>query len=245
MSSPLDLVTQMLSELASDRPPAGGGIAVRTRTEPAPLGPAVIVGEEPRQARSSLLDALHRRTSQRFFGPEPIGSAHIADLVDRGLDADRAAWPDAQEAGALEISVVAFRVNGLEPGIYRLDSQVRAYTPVAPLPADEARYDLTLQAEFCDSAAIVSLAADVDRVATSSGAHGYRMLMSRTSAAAYTMWLDAVATGLAGTVFAGFIPASVRQPLHSDGSSRHQLFALALGEPVVPPESPEVADHRE
>jgi nitroreductase len=244
MSSPLDLATQMLAELASDRPAADGGVAVRTRTEPAPLGPAVIVGEVPRQARSSLFDALRRRTSQRFFTPEPIGATHIADLVARGLDADRAGWPDEQQAGALEISVVAFRVDGLEPGIYRLDIQARSYTPVAPLPADEARYDLTLQAEFCDSAAIVSLAADVDRIATSSGAHGYRMLMSRASAAAYTMWLDAVATGLAGTVFAGFIPASVRQPLHSDGTSRHQLFALALGEPVTPPKPPEVADHR-
>ncbi|QWF82036.1 nitroreductase family protein [Amycolatopsis sp. CA-230715] len=237
MSSPIDLATQVLAELTEDRP-AGGGSVARTTTEPAALGSTVVVNAEPR-ARSSFLDALRHRSSQRFFARESVGAAHIADLVGRGLDADRAAWPGEQAAGALGVSVVAFRVDGLEPGIYRLDSAARSYTRVAPLPTGEARYSLTLQAEFCESAAIVSLAADLDRVAASTGAHGYRMLMSRTSAAAYTMWLDAVATGLAGTVFAGFIPASVRQPLHSDGSSRHELFALALGVPIAPPEPPE------
>jgi hypothetical protein len=65
------------------------------------------------------------------------------------------------------------------------------------------------------------------------------------AAAAYTMWLDAVASGLVGTVFAGFIPASVRRPLKSDGTSRHQIFALALGAPMRAPQtSPVAIGHR-
>ena len=53
--------------------------------------------------------------------------------------------------------------------------------------------------------------------------------MTRAGAAVYAMWLEAVARGLVGSVFAGFLPAAVRLPLRCDGVSRHPLFAVALG----------------
>ncbi|MCF3121190.1 MULTISPECIES: nitroreductase family protein [Streptomyces] len=243
MSSPHDLAAELLTAF---RDPAPAGTA--TATAPArpeapplvPLGPPVRFPARQRE-RSSLLTVLEKRRSIRFFGPGPVDASLVADVAARGIEADLASWPQEAERLPLQINVVAFRLGGLEPGMYGLDTSgaERSYVRVAPLPEGEALRGLTIQREFCDSAAIISLAADLDRASELHGAHGYRTLMTRTAAAAYTMWLDAVAVGLVGTVFAGFIPASVRLPLRSDGASRHQLFALALGgAPVPPPEPP-------
>ncbi|MFI6597074.1 nitroreductase family protein [Nonomuraea sp. NPDC050536] len=197
--------------------------ARRTRSpeavKPEAVGPAVraepITGE-----RTDLLSTLARRRSQRFFEPGPIPAGLLAGVIDSGITEDESAWPGEQE---LQTDVVAVAVEGLEPAMYSYAA--RAYTPVAPLPPERELENLTLQAEFGRSAAIVSIAVDLSGI----DAHGYRMLLGRASAAAYTMWLDAVALGLAGTVFAGFIPASVRRPLRADGTGRHHVFALAVG----------------
>ncbi|MFD9572209.1 nitroreductase family protein [Streptomyces sp. NPDC059982] len=185
---------------------------------------------------------LKQRRSMRFFSPALVDASLVADVAAHGIEADIASWPDEQDQCSLQVNVVAFRLRGLEAGMYSLDTHnvtghgpvERKYVQVAPLPEAGALHSLTIQREFCESAAIVSLAADLDRASELHGAHGYRMLMGRAAAAAYTMWLDAVALGLVGTVFAGFIPTSVRQPLRSDGASRHQIFALALGGAPMP-----------
>lgn len=241
MSNPHNLAAELLTAFRS---PAATGMdagtpTVRARPVPAPLsplGPPVRFAAQQRE-KSSLLTVLEQRRSVRFFTPEPIDASLVADVAARGIEADAGSWPDEQQQIPLQINVVAFRLNGLEPGMYSLDTlsgtadgvAEHAYVRIAPLPEAEALHCLTIQREFCDSAAIISLAADLDLAGELYGAHGYRTLMGRAAAAAYTMWLDAVAVGLVGTVFAGFIPASVRQSLRSDGASRHQVFAFALG----------------
>jgi hypothetical protein len=250
MSSPHDLAAELLTAF---RAPAATGTATAPMPArpaprpPVPLGPPVRFTARQRD-RAPLLTVLEKRRSVRFFGPEPVDASLVADVAARGIEADLASWPDEGERLPLQINVVAFRLGGLEPGMYSLDTgsgTERSYVQVAPLPEGEALHGLTIQREFCDSAAIISLAADLDRASELHGAHGYRTLMTRAAAAAYTMWLDAVAVGLVGTVFAGFIPASVRLPLRSDGASRHQLFALALGgAPVPPPIPPGPTGHR-
>ncbi|WP_051830327.1 nitroreductase family protein [Streptomyces novaecaesareae] len=236
MSSPHDLAGELIRAFRAPGPAVPA--AARKRSTASPLGPGVRFEPEERP-RTDLLTALRTRRSQRFFDSGAVPAALLADVVARGIETDVASWPDEQMESALQVDVVAFRLEGLAPGMFGLDAGRREYTPVAPLPTPEARHDLTLQWEFCESAAIVSVAADLDRVSELYGARGYRRLMGRASAAAYTMWLDAVAAGLVGTVFAGFIPASVRGPLRSDGASRHQLFALALGgAPEQPPHTP-------
>ncbi|MFF7727401.1 hypothetical protein [Streptomyces sp. NPDC008001] len=245
MSSPHDLATELLTAFRAPAPAAAGTAAAPAPAPlaprpPAPLGPPVRFSTRQRD-RASLRTVLEKRRSVRFFGPGPVDASLVADVAARGIQADLESWPGERERLPLQINVVAFRLSGLEPGMYALDAGTpteRSYVRVAPLPEGEALHGLTIQREFCDSAAIVSLGADLDLASRLHGAHGYRTLMTRAAAAAYTMWLDAVAVGLAGTVFAGFIPASVRLPLRSDGASRHQLFALALGGALVPPPTP-------
>ena len=241
MSSTAELATELIANLRQTPDPAPA--VPRTRRVPPGTGPAVRAPEQP-SARADLLSVLRQRRSVRFYGPEPVPLPQLADVVDAGVRADREAWPAEQPSCPLETFAVAFRVDGLGPGMYLVDSPARSFTPVGPPPAADDLQGLTLQSEFCRSAVIVSIAGDLTAATQAHGSHGYRLLMGRASAAAYAMWLDAVAGGLVGSVFAGFIPAAVRTPLLSDGNSRHQLFALALGAPppgagLEPPATPD------
>ena len=154
-------------------------------------------------------------------------------MVRAALQADAETWPDDHRRSPLEIFAIVVRLDGLAPGMYRLDPDSGAYSPLAALPSAPELEDLTIQSEFCRAAVILSVAGDLDLATQLYGTHGYRTLMTRGSAAAYTMWLRAVGREWIGSVFAGFIPAAVRIPLSSDGNSRHQLFALALGAPPI------------
>ncbi|MFI6499658.1 nitroreductase family protein [Nonomuraea typhae] len=187
------------------------------------------VADPPDVALSAILRA---RRSTRFFDDAAVPAPVLAGVVTRGLGDDADSWAAEQDCCPLAADVVAFRVDGLAPAMYALNPLPPSFTPLASLPSDEAMREMTIQSEFCDSAAIVAITGDVERASRRHGGHGYRQLMSRAGAAAYAMWLEAIGHGLVGTVFAGFIPASVRIPLDCDGASRHQLFALAVGSPV-------------
>ena len=56
--------------------------------------------------------------------------------------------------------------------------------------------------------------------------------MTRCASLIYDFHLQFVSRGLVGTVFAGFIPAAVREILKSDGASRQQMFATTVGLPA-------------
>jgi len=238
VSSPLDLASELIRSFAvpagpaeSHHPRVGAAEPVRRGSRPRPaLGDGIGFPPETRP-RSGLLTTLRNRRSIRFFARDPIPAALLADIAARGL-ADDEWWETEHGCCPLSVDVAAFRVTGLEPAFYHLDPLTRSFIAVASLPSGDAVRELTIQEEFCDAAAITMITGDVEHAAQAHGGHGYRLLMSRAGAAAYAMWLDAVASGLAGTVFAGFIPSSIRLPLHCDGSSRHQLFALALGTPA-------------
>ncbi|WP_406053748.1 nitroreductase family protein [Streptomyces sp. NBC_01077] len=181
--------------------------------------------------QADLLTTLCARRSVRTFAPDPVPAGLVSRIIGRGFEDDCGTWPDEQTHTSLQADVVAMRVGGLPQGMFSFSSQTFSYTPVAPLPDPETLYDMTIQREFCDSAVIISIAADLDGALEAHGPHGYRLLLGRASAAAYSMWLEAVSHGLAGGVFAGLIQASIREPLCNDGASRHPIFALALGVP--------------
>lgn len=201
------------------------------------LGPDVVVpAPTPAPPEHDLLGALQRRRSTRFFGTRALPATELFDLIAGGLSREQDAREDeGPELPPVETIAVVFRVDGLEPGLYTVDPVARTATPSAPLPTGRDLHDFTLQSEFCDAAVILSFGVDLGAATATAGTHGYRLLMQRASAAAYSMWVDGVRRGWTGSVFAGMLPAALRLPLGSDGATRHQLFALALGHPAFPP----------
>ncbi|MET9861097.1 nitroreductase family protein [Streptomyces smyrnaeus] len=239
MIAPDDLALQLVDSFADAPAQPRTEAAPLRAAPPAPLGPETPVGtgrdQDTGAGRLDLLATLRARRANRVWSPEPLAAPLLADIIAEGVEADAEEWPDEQPYTPLEITVVAFRVAGLAPAVHRFDGLARTARPVMELPPPQRRHTLTLQAEFADAPVIVSVAVDLRTAEARDGGHGYRTLLTRAGAAVHTMWLAGVSHGLTGSAFAGFIPASVRTPLRSDGTSRQQVFALALGHPPAAP----------
>ncbi|SDN14350.1 hypothetical protein [Actinomyces ruminicola] len=192
------------------------------RERPVPLPESVGPG-------LSLRETLDRRSSSLTYSTDGLFLAERLASLRGALRRDREDWGDVAEEVPLEGFVLALRCIDLAPGVYRVDADGAAY--IAQPPPPEHWEDFGVQKEFARAGAIVSVAADLDRADSWGGAHGYRVAMARASAAVYDFHLDCTGHGLVGTVFAGFIPASVRHLLKSDGASRHQMFAVTVAPP--------------
>jgi hypothetical protein len=254
--APDDLALQLVDSFARSPAEPREDLAPPRAVSPAPLGPETLIGPGPEtgpgpdkappeaappdaasEERHDLLETLTRRSATRVWSQAPLPGPLLADIIGEGVAQDAEDWPGEQAWTPLEITVVAFRVEGMVPAVHRFDARGRTARAVMELPPPERRRTLTLQAEFGDAPAIVSVAVDLHTAEVRDGGHGYRTLLTRAGAAVHTMWLAGVSWGLTGSAFAGFIPASVRAPLRSDGTSRQQVFALALGHPPQAPPS--------
>lgn len=191
-----------------------------------------LVEESPPPTPLNLEQTLRRRRSLRFFAQSPLPAAAVGQVISAGL-AEEKQGREQQDVGLpeLEITIAALRLDGLDRGFHQIYPGTQTAAKIAEEFDPSALESLTLQAEFANAAVIISLGADLAVAEARAGTHGYRLLMGRASAAAYAMWLHGVSRGWVGSVFAGLLPAALRQPVASDGTSRHQLFALALGAP--------------
>jgi len=210
---------------------ADGRAADRVRTPFPGARPVPTVGRQAGVAARDLRSTLEGRHSTLHYGLDPVRTSDVLATVTDALRRDGLDWHDG--AGPLEAFVFAMRSDDLDPGVYRV-------TPVAAervidLPGPDHLVDLGVQREFATAAGIVSVAADLDHADTWAGAHGYRVAMLRASAAVYDVNLRLQATGLVGTVYAGFIPGAVRRMLRTDGASRQQMFATTYACPPTPP----------
>ncbi|WP_273167438.1 ferredoxin [Actinomyces israelii] len=227
MRTEFTLMQKMIAGFSTAAPTADGGGGDRIlqgfpRERPVPLPESAGPG-------LGLRETLDRRSSSLTYGTDGLFLAERLASLREALRRDREDWGDAAEAVPLEGFVFALRCIDLAPGVYRVDDDGAAH--IAQLPPPEHWEDLGVQREFARAGAIVSVAADLDRADSWGGTHGYRVAMARAAAVVYDFHLACTGHGLVGTVFAGFIPASVRHILKSDGASRHQMFATTVAPP--------------
>ena len=201
------------------------------RAEPAPVAPALLVpapaGElalpAPLAGRVALEPALAGRLSLRDFAPRPLALAEAATLLHAAAHED-AAGLGADEP-ALELFLVAWRVDGLPTAVYRYGAH--ALSAVAALPADGD--GLVLQREFAQAPALVVVGGNLAAALQRHGSHGHRLLLARAGAAGHAAWLAALSLDLVGSVFAGLLPTAFCELTGGDGYLRAPLFAFAAG----------------
>lgn len=182
------------------------------------------VGERPRPDALDYERTLRRRWSSLDYGRRPVRTGEVVAMLQEALRADRVTWGLDDDASPLEAFVFAFRSDGLEPGAYRVVADECRF--VAPLGELGPIEDLGVQREFSTGAGIVSMHVDLDRADSWAGAHGYRVAALRASMATYDFHVRCQSRGLVGTIFGGFIPASVRGVVRDDGVSRHPMMAV-------------------
>lgn len=180
-----------------------------------------------------LQQAMRARAAIRFYDAAPITLAQLGTIFHTTMAGDRQNWPQEEAAGVgLQLKVVAWRVADLEPAIwqYEPDTHELSYVGRAPAAAEEAE-TLALQHEFSAAPIIVFITGNLAAACTRYGSWGHRQMLLRAGAAGQRLWMSAIGVGLAGTVFAGFLPRAAQRFAGVDGYLQASLLAFAAGRP--------------
>jgi hypothetical protein len=187
----------------------------------------------PAAPRAALADVLPERTAVRDYAGTPVSGADLSALFAAADRMDARGWPAERAAGVdLELYCAAWRVTGVDTGLYRYLPEQSGLCRVADLPDGPAAEELVMQREFAEAPALVVITGNLAAAVARHGSHGHRLLLARAGAAGHAAWLAALRLGLAGTVFAGLLPSVLRERAGADGYHRAALFAFAAGHPL-------------
>jgi nitroreductase len=230
LTDPLDLAMKLCREsrVQHRAQPVAASAPARNHTSGAT---ASVPLPAPRLRSRALDETVLARRAVRFYAPDPVSADVLATLLNAAARGDREEWPAENHAGvALRLIVVAWRVVGIAPAIYEYQPDPHALSRIgpAPDPLNDAK-DLVLQTEFAHSPLIILIAGNLAAASTRYGAWGHRQLLMRGGAAGQRLWLTTVALGLAGTVFAGFLPHAAHRAAKIDGYRNAGLLAYSCG----------------
>ena len=185
------------------------------------------------EGETSLEDTLHRRRSVREYTVDPLNLSEISQLLwaAQGIT-DPTGKRTAPSAGALyplEIYLVAGKVDGLAPGVYRYIPAEHALVRVLERdPRNEIYAAALSQDAINDAPAVLVIAAVYERTAGKYGGRGDRYVHMEAGAAAQNIYLQAESLNL-GTVFIGaFHDDQVKKALQLQGQEQ-PLGLLPVG----------------
>ncbi|GAA2707319.1 nitroreductase family protein [Actinoplanes palleronii] len=226
----LHLLERLLADTKRD---PGPRILVPAHLQPPPHeGPSIAL-PAPAGPRLALDDVLAERTSTRDYAPAAMSAEDLSALFAAADRMDARGWAGEREAGVgLELYCAAWRVTGVDTGLYRYLPGESALRRVASLPSGAEAEELVLQREFAQAPALLVITGNLAGALARHGSHGHRLLLSRAGAAGHAAWLAALRLGLVGTVFAGLLPHVLRERVGADGYHRAPLFAFAAGHPA-------------
>lgn len=202
----------------------------------APNEPGTLTLPSPdRHSAWRLGQALMLRRSVRAYTAQPLPLAAVSQLLwaaqgTTGPQGRRTA-PSAGALYPLELRVVAARVEGLEPGVYR-------YMPAAHQLRPEFREQVLpalsgaafQQQAVAGAAAVVVIAAVEERTSRKYGARAGRFVAFEAGAASQNLALQAAAQGLGTVVIGAFDDLAVARVLRLTRGER-PLALMPVGLP--------------
>ena len=185
---------------------------------------------EPIEETKTLSLSLLERTAIRFYAPTPLTAAQLGTILKAAILGDQQDWPHEEDAGVgLQLLTVAWRVEGIEPAVYSYHPQSHELAYVGPAPDPKEATSLALQAEFASAPVLIFVTGNLAAACERYGSWGHRQLLLRAGAAGQRLWLASIGVGLAGTVFAGFLPRAAHRFAGVDGYLQASLLAYSVG----------------
>lgn len=185
------------------------------------------------QGPVSIEAALAQRRSVRQFAAQALRAADVAQLLwaAQGIsDAQgRRTAPSAGATYPLVLYLVAGRVDGMAPGVYRYRPQAHRLEllmpgdPRAAVAAAASRQGWAAQAP-----ALVLITSHTARTAARYGARAERYAAIEAGAAAQNLLLQATAAGLGATLIGAFDEAALRRDLPLPAQEQ-PLALIAVG----------------
>lgn len=193
-------------------------------------GPAVVKLPEFRQdGKMPLERAILLRRSVRDYRDEPLSLEDTAQLLwsAQGITSPRG-FRTAPSAGALyplEVYLVAGRVNGLTPGVFRYRPAGHELLRVFE---GDRRSELATaalgQSWVKDAPASIVISAVYERTMGKYRDRGIRYVHMEVGHAAQNVCLQAVALGLGNVVVGAFLDGDVKKVLHMPGNEEPLLI---------------------
>jgi len=184
----------------------------------------------------TLEQALARRRSVRRYSARPVSLADALQLLwaaqgETSADGKRTA-PSAGALYPLELHLVASRVEGLAPGVYRYVPATHKLRGSVGEPIARALVQAANdQQAVAEAAAVVVIAAVEERTARTYSVRASRYVAFEAGAASQNLALQAAALGLATVVLGAFDDAAVGAVLRLAPGER-ALALMPVGRPV-------------
>ena len=198
----------------------------------------------------SLAQAISMRRTQREFAEGPIELGALSTLLHAGYGvthASKVGSPDGPSisfrsvpsGGALyplELYVIAFTVEGLEPGLFHFDPGARRLDQVRAVPVETLRAEVAEAAVYAEvattAAALVAITGMFWRTRFKYGLRGYRFALLEAGHVAQNILLTATGLGLASAPLGGFYDRRTDELLDLDGVNESTLYEVAVGLPA-------------
>jgi SagB-type dehydrogenase family enzyme len=197
--------------------------------------------ELPQTPFAGLVEA---RRSEREFGAGGLALAELAAIVHAGYgrthqlleDAPPGTGPQLRAVPSggglypLELSVFAWRVHGLEAGLYHLDPLRHALEVVRSGDlVSEVGSAMVYPEPATRCAVLLVLSAVFWRTRFKYGLRGYRFALLEAGHVMQNLVLASTAFGLASVPLGGFFDARLDELLALDGVEQSTLYAVAIG----------------
>ncbi|XVS67424.1 thiopeptide-type bacteriocin biosynthesis protein [Actinosynnema sp. CA-299493] len=203
-----------------------------------PWWPAVPLPEAAPVA-GGLADALlTRRTARGAELAGPLDAARLATLLwsaQGALPDGRRPYPSAGARHSARLRVVAWRVTGLEPGVYEVDEVGRTLVQVAPAPpVDDVRASSMWFGEGegrvdpATTPAVLALYARVGALRAAYGLRALRLAFTEAGHLAQNLALVAASSGLALGMIGGFYDDMAHDVLCLDGVDDVLVYLMPL-----------------
>ena len=208
---------------------------VISRAEPAPAGSGDIRLPPPVSSTRTFAEVARMRRSALDFvgGDRSMSLAQLSAILavaSRPLEADFAA------ARFIRLYLYAHRIDGLEPGVYRLSPERSELEQIKRGDQRVAAAGLSLGQDLAGNAcAAFSIIGDLERAARSHGDRAYRYVHFEAGAVGHRLYLAAEALGLGATGIGAFYDEEVHRYLHLAPGQGYVVYHFAIGYPIPDP----------
>jgi SagB-type dehydrogenase family enzyme len=139
--------------------------------------------------------------------------------------------PNAGGLQSVDIYVVAFDVEGVEPGVYYFDAKQRVLVQIdrGLMRRRVHKVCLSLQEWIAEAGAVLFLTCNVERLMWKYGKKSYRMTHLDAGVVADHLHLVATALGLGSCLVSGMFDGDAERLLGIDGRHEFPCLALSLG----------------
>ena len=205
----------------------------------APSSGELVLLPEPRLSGDvSVEEAIAKRRSVRSYRDEPITLEQLSQLLwaAQGVTEEKRKYRSAPSAGPtypFEVYVVAGRVKGLSPGIYRYLPEKHALEMLKEGDFGKELQRAALDQEWVGSAPIdIILVAFYERTTRVYGERGIRYVHMEAGHIGQNIYLQATALGLGTVAVGAFDDEGVKKLLGTEGAP---LYIFPVGVPYGTP----------